>query len=53
STYRARHVIEQDVKKLRRSRLDQAGSTTRRVGHPGAIFEEGRARRGRLDVTSS
>ncbi|KAG7585645.1 hypothetical protein ISN45_Aa02g009890 [Arabidopsis thaliana x Arabidopsis arenosa] len=32
STYQARHVVEQDVKKLRRSRLDQAGSTTRRVG---------------------
>ncbi|KAG7559383.1 Integrase catalytic core [Arabidopsis thaliana x Arabidopsis arenosa] len=38
---------------LRRSCLDVAGSTTRRVGHPGAISEEGQSRRGWLDVTSS
>ncbi|KAG7599421.1 Retrotransposon gag domain [Arabidopsis suecica] len=53
STNQARCEVEIDVKKLRRSSLDVAGSTTRREGHPGAISEEGQSRRGWLDVTSS
>ncbi|KAG7556903.1 Retrotransposon gag domain [Arabidopsis suecica] len=53
STNQARYEVEIDVKKLRRSSLDVAGSTTRREGHPGAISEEGQSRRGWLDVTSS
>ncbi|KAG7572494.1 Integrase catalytic core [Arabidopsis suecica] len=53
STNQARCEVEIDVKKLRRSSLDVAGSTTRREGHPGAISEERQSRRGWLDVTSS
>ncbi|KAG7536947.1 hypothetical protein ISN44_As13g008740 [Arabidopsis suecica] len=46
-------ITMEDVKKLRKSSLDVAGSTTRREGHPGAISEEGQSRHGWLDVTSS